>query len=56
MCDPSIRKHPHTYIEDTETKTAFDTIKENRIKKGSSVNSLSQLKALPIWPLDRDMT
>jgi hypothetical protein len=42
--------------DDTETQTAFDTIKENKIKRGSSVNSLSQLKELPIWPLDRDVT
>ena len=56
-----LRQHdPEPVGDDTETQTALAEIK-GRIKKtknmtSRSVDSLSKLSALPIWPLEADMT
>ncbi|KAI4639802.1 hypothetical protein J4E93_009156 [Alternaria ventricosa] len=56
-----LRQHnPEPVGDDTETQTALAEIKD-KIKKTKnttprSVDSLSELGALPIWPLEADMT
>ncbi|KNG48355.1 hypothetical protein TW65_04877 [Stemphylium lycopersici] len=42
--------------EDDITQVAFEEIKEIKIKRSLSVNSLSSLPELPIWPLTETMS
>ena len=52
-----LRAHnPEPVGDDAETQSALDEIKKARTKTCKSVESLSELSVLPIWPLEAGMT